>query len=430
MKTLVIYVVKPGDNLYSIARRFGVAVEQIVNDNDIADPAIIVVGQALVIQGNFQTYTVKPGDSIWGIASQFGISMQEIMQSNPQITDPAALAPGMKLIIPVPTQQIGRIEVNGYAFAGGNTAIVEQSLPYLTYLSIFSYSAKPDGSLSEISDEQLLNLAKANRIAPMMVITNTGPKGGFDSDVAHAILNDPAVQQVLINNVVGVLQAKGYAGLNIDFEYVYPEDRENYNAFLEKITARLHELNYIISTSLAPKTSATQQGLLYEAHDYPFHGKTVDRVILMTYEWGYTYGAPQAVAPINAVRGVLDYAVTVIPPAKIMMGVPNYGYDWPLPYVEGQTAAQAIGNSAAVQIAAQYKAEIKYDRQAQTPFFNYVDENNVFHVVWFEDARSMLAKFLLANEEQLAGISYWTLGNRFTQNWVLLNDMFRIKKVR
>ena len=98
------------------------------------------------------------------------------------------------------------------------------------------------------------------------------------------------------------------------------------------VTERLHSLGYIVTTALAPKTSAGQMGLLYEAHHYPVHGRLADHVILMTYEWGYTYGPPMAVSPLNQVRRVLNYAVTAIPPEKILMGMPNYGYDWMLPY--------------------------------------------------------------------------------------------------
>jgi spore germination protein len=66
---------------------------------------------------------------------------------------------------------------------------------------------------------------------------------------------------------------------------------------------------------------------LYQGHDYPVHGALVDHVIIMTYDGGYTFGPPMAVAPLNEVVKVLNYAVTAIPREKIFMGIPNYGYD-------------------------------------------------------------------------------------------------------
>lgn len=94
-------------------------------------------------------------------------------------------------------------------------------------------------------------------------------------------------------------------------------------------------------------------------------------VLLMTYEWGYTYSSPMAVAPINKVRQVIEYALSQIPVAKIDMGIPNYGYDWTLPYEKGVTKAKTIGNVEAIQLAINNGATVQYDNVAQTPFFNY-----------------------------------------------------------
>ena len=190
--------------------------------------------------------------------------------------------------------------------------VLRKTLPNLTYLSIFSYQVNADGSLDNIEDVPLIQAARSFRVAPLMVITNIGEEGGFDSDLASTILGSTTIQDTLINNVLRVLEEKNYSGLDIDFEYIYPSDRENYNNFLRKVVARLRPLGYSITTALAPEISADQEGILYEAHDYPVHGELADHVIIMTYEWGYTYSPPRAVAPINEVRRVLNYAVTAI----------------------------------------------------------------------------------------------------------------------
>lgn len=146
----------------------------------------------------------------------------------------------------------------------------------------------------------------------------------------------------------------------------------------------------------------------------------------MTYEWGYTYGPPMAVAPINMVRRVVEYAVTEIDPAKINLGIPNYGYDWPLPYVRGTTAATTVGNVQAVQLALRYGATIQFDEVAQSPYFNYEDKG-IEHVVWFEDVRSLQAKFDLIKEFNLRGAGYWTIMQWFRANWELLSYNFNIQ---
>src|SRR5699024_1214067 len=104
----------------------------------------------------------------------------------------------------------------------------------------------------------------------------------------------------------------------------------------------LHANDLFLSTALAPKTSASQQGLLYEAHDYAAHGDIADYVVLMTYEWGYSHGPPLAVSPIDKVRNVVEFALSVMSPEKILLGQNLYGYDWTLPYQQGGEPAEAI----------------------------------------------------------------------------------------
>lgn len=136
-----------------------------------------------------------------------------------------------------------------------------------------------------------------------------------------------------------------------------------------------------------------------------------------------------AVAPLNQVRQVLDYATQVMPAERILMGVPNYGYDWTLPFVQG-SAARSLTNIEAVTLAGQAGASIQYDQAAQSPFFRYSDGDGRQHEVWFEDARSLRAKYALVDEYGLAGVSFWNLNNLFRTNFMVLESMFRVEKVR
>ncbi len=190
----------------------------------------------------------------------------------------------------------------------------------------------------------------------------------------------------------------------------------------------MNEIGFKVSVALAPKTSSDQKGLVYEGKDYAGLGAAANKVLLMTYEWGYTYGPPMAVAPIQKVRQVVEYAVTEIPAEKIEMGIPNYGYDWPLPYEKGVTAATTIGNVEAVQIAVKNGAPIEFDEESGSPFFRYTDENGIAHVVWFEDVRSLERKFNLVKEFSLSGVGYWQIMKLFLANWYLLGNTFDINK--
>ncbi len=425
---MIIHVVRPGESLFSISRTYGVSADKIAKDNELKDPRQLVIGQSLVILEGERKHTVAPGESIYSIARTYGIPPRVILAANPQITDPSKLKVGQIIIIPDRTRKYGTIEVNGYAFPQIEMETLKKTLPNLTYLSVFSYQVLKDGSLKGIDDVPLIQAAREAKVAPLMVITNIEEGKGFSSDIAKEILTNNVAQENLLNNVIATLKAKNYYGLDIDFEYIYPENREDYNNFLRKTVNRLKPLGYTVTTALAPKIAADQSGILYQGHDYPVHGALVDHVIIMTYEWGYTFGPPMAVAPLNEVVKVLNYAVTAIPREKIFMGIPNYGYDWTLPYVKG-TAAKALSNTEAVDLAFREGAIIQYDWKAQSPFFTYYDNDRKQHVVWFEDARSIRAKLETANRYKLGGVSYWTIGKYFPQNWLVLTSLYDVKKL-
>ena len=423
---LEIYVVRNGDTLYDIARRFGVSVEDIVYANQLQDTALLMVGQALVIPHGETQYTVRAGDTLYGIARRFGVGLGRLIAANPQIRDPNRIRVGQVIVIPLGQQDLGELIVNGYV-TDASDATLRETLPYLSFLSPFSYRADAEGNLSPTFSVDL-SLSGGYRTANLLTLTNLRAQGGFSSDVAHALFTDQQAQDAFIANAETLLRGGAYYGVSLDFEYVYPFDRQSYNQFLRRFTDRMHALGYLVVTALAPKLSDDQQGLLYTAHDYAFHGQTADYVVLMTYEWGYTYGPAMAVSPLNMVRRVLDYAVQVIPAGKILMGVPTYGSDWTLPFTPG-TAARPLTNVGAVTLAGRRRAAIQYDSAAQAPFFNYTDDAGRRHEVWFEDARSLRAKYALVREYGLAGISYWNLNELFRTNFLVLESMYSVEKV-
>ena len=377
-----------------------------------------------------QIHVVKEGETLWTISHHYGVTMNEIVAAN-QLENPDKLVIGQALVIPTISQTTGPkpvIDVNAYTINTGETGAreIQEVGKYLTYWMPFVYSIQEDGGLTSLDDTAMLQSASAERIVPIMAITNFSATAA-GSGLAHTILASSELQDKLLTNILSVMKEKGYQGVNIDFENVFPADRENYNQFLQRAVDRMHPEGYSVSSALAPKISGEQKGLLYEAHDYEAHGRIVDFVVLMTYEWGYRRGPAQAISPLNEIKRVLDYAVTVIPRDKILFGFQIYARDWLLPFVQGQEA-ETFSQQEAIRRAVQYKVAIQYDPVAKSPFFRYTDEQGRQHEVWFEDARSAQAKFDMVKDYHLRGISYWVLGYPFPQNWLLLEDNFTIRK--
>ena len=418
---MIIYVTQPGDSLYSISKKYDVPLSQLMSDNGAEDLMFLPVGLALIINNDVQNYTVRPGQSIYSIARAFGLTPEEILTINPQLETPDSIRPGDVIKIPVQTEKLGKIYANGYAYTSISPQTLRKTLPSLTYISPFSYEVSADGSLSALPDRSVIETARASSVAPMMTLTNLKPDGGFDSEIMAPLVRENS--EAFFNNVLSVMNDKNYYGVNVDFEYIPKSLREEYNAFLQEFTNKMRENGYYVIAALAPKIRKDQPGILYEGHDYGAVGAIVDKVILMTYEWGYTYGPPRAVAPLNEVERVIRYAQTEMPKEKIMMSIPNYGYDWTLPYVPG-TPARAISNRAAVMLASRYGADIEFDETAKAPYFYYEDDGGAEHIVWFEDARSIEAKLGLIDKYSLAGVSYWTVNAYFSQMYIVQNYMF------
>jgi spore germination protein len=263
----------------------------------------------------------------------------------------------------------------------------------------------------------MISLAVSYGVLPILVLTPLDANGRFNNNLIHALVTNEEVKAKLIQNLLDEMK-QGYQGVDVDFEYILAEDRDLFTAFVRDLREVMNANGYTVSVALAPKTSASQQGLLYEGKDYAGLGEAANEVLLMAYEWGYTYGPAMAVAPLNKVRSVVEYALTEIPSEKINLGIPNYGYDWTLPYVKGESKAVTIGNVEAVQIAIRQGADISFDEISQSPFFQY-EKDGSLHEVWFEDVRSINAKYNLVKEYQLKGIGVWQIMRLYRAMWLL-----------
>ena len=425
-----IYVVKPGDTLFSIGRALGLAPGFLARYNGLQEPYRLAVGQSLLVLYPEQTVTVQPGDTLTSIAVNAGTDVASLYRMNPNLSGSDRIYPGQILVTQLEQAARRPAVVSGYAYPNVSERVLRGILPYAGALAPFTYGFTPEGALVPMDDERLLALAGAYGVQPLLHLSTLTAAGTFSAAQAAALLRDPALQQTLAANVLQTMLEKGYEGLDVDFEYLGRDLAEPYAAFIQLLRDTLAPYGLPLITALAPKTSAAQPGTLYEGHNYASLSTASDAMLLMTYEWGYTYGPPMAVAPVGAVRRVVEFALTQMDAAKILLGFPNYAYDWTLPFTAGATRAQSIGNEAAPLLAAQYGAEIQFDTQSQTPYFTYLDEAGQPHEVWFEDVRSAQAKFALLPEYGLLGLGYWNFMRPFTAGFSLQNYLFTASGLR
>ena len=423
---MTIHVVQAGESVGSIAMHYGVDPGRLAADNAVPADGALAVGQTLVVRFPRQVHAVQAGETLTSIAAAYGTSVRQLWRNNWPLGGTEDLSPGQVLVISYWDERLGTASFNGYAYPYIDPALLSAQLPYVTYLTPFTYGITAGGGLLPLEDDAMLSAARQRGTAPVMHLSTLTESGQFDTQRAEMVLTDFEVQDRLVAEVLQTVLRKGFAGLDVDFEYLPGELAEAYAAFLSRLQRLLHSRGLFVWAALAPKTSASQPGLLYEGHNYAAVGAATDGVLLMTYEWGYTYGPPMAVAPLPNVRAVLDYAITEIPAEKIFLGIPNYGYDWSLPFIQGVTRAQSISNQRAIELAVEYGIAIQYDETAQSPFFHYTDAGGTVHEVWFEDARSMSAKLRLIAEYGFQGGGFWNLMRPFSQTWLVLDALYDV----
>jgi spore germination protein len=430
------YTIVSGDTLYLLAQLFRATIAALVQANNITNPDLISVGTTLVIPGWSQIrYTVRSGDSLYQIATHYGVTLNLLVKVN-QLVSPAYIYPGQILIIPQPIPPVVKKNIESLAyFQLYNLSGLERSLaqisPYLTYGALFHYPVKADGSLTvSANTERAVNLLKRFQLRPLIVVTNSSPDIGFSSELARTVLGTATIRRQLIDNILALLVQYNLTGVNIDFENMYPEDRPLYTAFIQELTAALNSQGYLATIAVAPKYTDLPTAAWVGAFDYAALGTAANFVFIMTYEWGWVGGPPMAIAPLNQVRRVIAYATGLISPEKIIQGIPFYAYNWTLPDTPENWAA-TLNLSAVYDLASNNNADINYDPLTQSPWFQYTDTAGAEHRVWFEDVRSVQAKYELAHEFNLRGVGFWSPFNEpygFPQNWPVLTELFNIGK--
>lgn len=286
---MTIHVVNVGESVDSIAAIYGVDPFRLAADNEIPAGGALAVGQTLVIRFPKLIHAVRAGDTLTSIAADYGVTVRRLYQNNWSLGGLPTLTEGMDIVISYEEPPIGSAAFNGYAYPFINRLLLDSVTPYLSYLTPFTYGITADGSLLPLQDDELLLSAREHGARPVLHLSSYTENEQFDSARASLVLTDEAAQNRLIASVEQLLRDKGFAGIDVDFEFLPATLATPYAEFLARLRRVFGAQGYFVWAALAPKTSSMQSGLLYEAHNYAAISSSVDAVLLMTYEWGYTY---------------------------------------------------------------------------------------------------------------------------------------------
>lgn len=278
-------------------------------------------------------------------------------------------------------------------------------------LATHTYIVDTNGGLyiqGNVFPTSQVSFANSIGIKTLAVVRNE-----FNGALAHDILSNSNTRSKLVSNIQNSLAANGYKGVNIDFELLQSQDRDNFTNFIKELYNTLHPQGYLVSIAVPAKTSDSEKWVY--AYDFAKLGSYADQVILMTYDEHYPGGQPGPVASINWVQRVVNYSASVIPKSKLLLGIAAYGYDWTVS--GGKTiSTKSMSIQSAYSTASANGVQVLWDSTAQVPYYNYTDSKGS-HSVYFENSTSIGYKLNIVNNSNLKGIAIWRLGLEDESYW-------------
>lgn len=274
----------------------------------------------------------------------------------------------------------------------------------INMIAVFNYSFDANDNIKTVDmpQQNTVVYANDNGIIPLAVVHNIY-NGSFDKELLHNMLSNKDKRETLIRNILVEIVRNGYGGVNVDFENIGREDKDLFTMFVQELKDVLSRHGYITTVCVPAKTGDKYVSSWNYAFDYEKIGKAADYIIIMAYDEHYMSSKPGAIASVNWVKDVLDYATLIVDPNKIILGLALYGYDW------SNAKGTAVPAKNCERLAYENNAKIEWDKQTMSPHFAYT-KNSVYHEVWYENNDSLRVKIDLARKYKLAGTGYWRLG--------------------
>lgn len=423
-----IYIVKQGDTLQSIADSFGISVQKLVQDNGLDFRDRLIAGETLVIAHPKQVYTVQEGDNLQDIANKFNVSVIQLLINNPFLSEREYIFPGETIVISYDTNK-GKIITHGNTTPYIDEITLRKTLPFLSYISILNYTATDNGDIiTHYDDSRIVQISKAYGVAPLLLLTTLTLQGEANINTMYTILLSENFQNRIIENLLNIMRAKGYLGVNIVFENINSTNINLYEDFFRRISSRLNEEGYQVFLTYHPDLMTENNNVVFERVDYTELGRMAQNVIFMSFEWAQRNIIPSPISSYKQTDTFINYILNYIPADKVIIGVATIGYDWELPYAPRITNVYSLSFGRAVELARNVEAVIDYDEVSQTPFFKYKSANNVENIVWYVNSRSISASLDLVSKYNLRGISIWNISIFNPQLWLIISSQYEIEK--
>ncbi len=288
----------------------------------------------------------------------------------------------------------------------------------LDEISPLWYSVRPDGSLDKEVNTKGLAFAQQHRIK-VVPLVNLVPS-------QDAILKNTAAEDKAIGNLTQEVKAHGYAGVDIDFEFVpnsqqqdFSVDRDRLTVFIKKMYTAMSNMHKETQMAVLPHVGVPSG--MSGVYDYSALAPFLTKVTIMCYDHSQAGSPPGPVAPFSWVEQNITTAIKQgFKPEQISLGVANYGYDWPA----GQAGGFSRPSKDIMRQTAIRGLQVKWSDQYQEPYYTYTDREGATREVWFENENTLQSKMDLVKKYQLSGISIWRLGfedqqfwNRIASNW-------------
>lgn len=427
---MIIHVVQSGETIQTIANYYGISIERLVLDNGLYEPYNLVIGQCIVIVYPELTYTVKEGDTLIDIANLYNVSIMQLLQNNPFLSD-RDIYPGD--IIVISYNKKGSITTHGNTVPYINKDTLRKTLPYLTYLSVLNYTATKEGDIiTYYDDTEIIQITKEYGTMPLMLLTTLTIEGTANIAISFDILLSEDFQNRQIANILNILRTKGYYGVNISFQYISQLNLYLYENYLANISKQLSKEGYLVFVTINPDIMNVYNEIRFTQVDYSILNQLAQNIIFMSYEWASNINPPSPISSIYNLEVFLDYINEYILTDKIVIGLATIGYDWELPYSAGFSSVTSMTLDRVIELARNKNAIIEFDEISQTPFFTYTDNinnNQIEHIVWFIDARSINSLLELVSKYELPGTNIWNITVYNTQLWLIINTQYEIVKV-